>query len=50
MPKFAYYAKTRQGEPKKGIINTVNKDIALKILQDNGFTVINIENIDEKNN
>ncbi len=48
MPKFAYYAKTRQGEPKKGIINTVNKDIALKILQDNGFTVINIENIDEK--
>lgn len=48
MPKFAYYAKTRQGEPKKGIINTVNQEIALKILQDNGFTVINIENLDAK--
>jgi len=50
MSKFAYYAKNKQGEPKKGIINTVNQDLALKVLQENGFTVINIENLDAKKN
>lgn len=49
MPKFSYYAKTKAGEAKKGIINAISEDVAVNTLQSHGLTVVSIKDEEKKN-
>ena len=45
MAQFVYKARTMNGEPREGLIEVVNKDIAIDILKKSDLVIISIEEI-----
>lgn len=48
MPKYAYYAKTRAGEQKKGYVTAISEDTAVSTLQSHGLIVISVQNTEKR--
>lgn len=49
MAKFRYTARNELGEIQAGFVEAVNRDLAIKILQDNKLFILSLESVEKKN-